>query len=54
MENEKEDEENGGENDDEFVELLHMNLEEKRLKGVLDSAVDLSEVKKVRHFDDIN
>lgn len=36
------------EGDEEFIELLHMNLEDKELEGVLDSAVDLSEVKKVR------
>ena len=54
MENEKDGEEDGGEDDDEFVELLHMNLEDKELEGVLDSAVNLSEVKKVRNFDNIN
>src|ERR1700683_3611977 len=44
----EEDEEGGGEDgDEEFVELLHMNLEDKELEGALDSAVDLSEVKKV-------
>jgi hypothetical protein len=53
MENEDDDDENGGE-DDEFVELLHMNLEDKELEGALDSAVDLSEVKKVRNFNHIN
>ena len=44
----EEDEEGGGEDgDEEFVELLHMNLEDKELEGVLDSAVNLSEAKKV-------
>ena len=44
----EEDKEGGGEDgDEEFVELLHMNLEDKELEGALDSAVDLSEVKKV-------
>ena len=54
MESEEDGEEDGGEDDDEFVKLLHMNLEDKELEGVLDSAVNLSEVKKVRNFDNIN
>jgi hypothetical protein len=47
MEDEEDDKGGGEDGDEEFVELLHMNLEDKELEGVLDSAVDLSEVKKV-------
>jgi hypothetical protein len=46
MEGESEEEE-GRDDNDEFMELLHMQLEDKELKDVLDSAVELSEVKKV-------
>jgi hypothetical protein len=42
------DEMEGGEEEDEFIELLHpVALEDDELEGVLDSTVDLSEVKKV-------
>jgi hypothetical protein len=54
MENEEDKEDGGEDNDEEFVELLHMNLEDKELKGTLDNTVDLSEVKKVRIFSNMN
>ena len=54
MENEEAEEDSGEDDDEEFVELLHMNLEDKELEGVLDSVVDLSEVKKVRIFSNMN
>ena len=54
MENEEAEEDSGEDDDEEFVELLHMNLEDKELEGVLDSVVDLSEVKKVRIFSNAN
>ena len=47
MEDEEDEEGDGKDDGEDFIELLHMNLEDKELEGVLDSAVDLSEVKKV-------
>jgi hypothetical protein len=48
MENEEDDGEEGADDDDKFVELLHINLEDKDLEVALNSAVNLSEVKMVR------
>ena len=54
MENKENEEDNGEDNDEEFDELLHINLEDKKLEGTLDSVVNLSEVKKVRIFSNMN
>ena len=47
MEDEEDKECDGKDDEEDFIELLHMNLEDNELEGMLNSAVNLSEVKKV-------